>query len=100
VAELLAPTERAEPLQSQPAEPLADAKIKGMQIGIAAHVAGPEDAQFLRDAERLGVSAVWVAEAWGQDAFTPLAYVAARTERSRWAPRSLSLARALRPTWP
>jgi F420-dependent oxidoreductase-like protein len=52
-----------------------------MQIGIAAHVAGPEDAQFVRDAERLGVSSLWVAEAWGQDAFTPLAYLAARTER-------------------
>jgi alkanesulfonate monooxygenase SsuD/methylene tetrahydromethanopterin reductase-like flavin-dependent oxidoreductase (luciferase family) len=52
-----------------------------MQIGIAAHVAGPEDAQFVRDAERLGVSSAWVAEAWGQDAFTPLAYLAARAER-------------------
>jgi F420-dependent oxidoreductase-like protein len=52
-----------------------------MQIGIAAHVAGPEDAQFVQDAERLGASSVWVAEAWGQDAFTPLAYLAARTER-------------------
>jgi F420-dependent oxidoreductase-like protein len=52
-----------------------------MQIGIAAHVAGPEDAQFIRDAEQLGVGSVWVAEAWGQDAFTPLAYLAAQTER-------------------
>jgi F420-dependent oxidoreductase-like protein len=52
-----------------------------MQIGIAANVTGPEEAQFVRDAERLGVSSVWVAEAWGQDAFTPLAYLAARTER-------------------
>ncbi len=52
-----------------------------MQIGIAAHVAAPEDAQFVRDAERLGASSVWAAEAWGQDAFTPLAYLAAQTER-------------------
>jgi F420-dependent oxidoreductase-like protein len=52
-----------------------------MQIGIAAHVAAPEDAQFIRDAERIGVGSVWVAEAWGQDAFTPLAYLAAQTER-------------------
>jgi F420-dependent oxidoreductase-like protein len=57
------------------------AKITSMKIGIAAHVAGPEDAQFVRDAERLGVSSVWVAEAWGQDAFTPLAYLAARTDK-------------------
>ena len=52
-----------------------------MQVGIAAHVASPEDAAFVREAERLGASSVWVAEAWGQDALTPLAYLAARTER-------------------
>jgi F420-dependent oxidoreductase-like protein len=52
-----------------------------MQVGIAAQVASPQDAEFVREAERVGVSSVWVAEAWGQDAFTPLAYLAARTER-------------------
>jgi alkanesulfonate monooxygenase SsuD/methylene tetrahydromethanopterin reductase-like flavin-dependent oxidoreductase (luciferase family) len=36
---------------------------KDMQIGTAADAAGPEDAQLVRDAERLGVSSVWVAEA-------------------------------------
>ena len=30
-------------------------------------------------AERLGAESVWVAEAWGGDALTPLAYLAART---------------------
>jgi alkanesulfonate monooxygenase SsuD/methylene tetrahydromethanopterin reductase-like flavin-dependent oxidoreductase (luciferase family) len=53
-------------------------KIEAMQIGIAAHGAGPEGVQFVRDAERLSVSSGWVAEAWGQGAFTPLAYLAAR----------------------
>jgi F420-dependent oxidoreductase-like protein len=52
-----------------------------MQVGIAAHVASQQDADFVRDAERIGASSVWVAEAWGQDALTPLAYLAARTER-------------------
>jgi F420-dependent oxidoreductase-like protein len=52
-----------------------------MQIGISATVASEKDAAFVRDAERLGASSVWVAEAWGQDALTPLAYLAARTER-------------------
>jgi F420-dependent oxidoreductase-like protein len=33
------------------------------------------------EAERLGVHSAWVAEAWGHDAFTPLAFLAARTER-------------------
>jgi F420-dependent oxidoreductase-like protein len=36
---------------------------------------------FVIQAERLGVDSVWSAEAWGSDAVTPLAYLAARTER-------------------
>ena len=36
---------------------------------------------FVREAERLGVDIVWSAEAWGQDAVVPLAYLAAVTER-------------------
>ncbi len=52
-----------------------------MQVGIAAHVASREDAEFVAEAERLGATSAWVAEAWGQDAFTPLAYLAARTDR-------------------
>ncbi len=52
-----------------------------MQVGIAARVASKADAEFVRDAERIGATSVWVAEAWGQDALTPLAYLAARTER-------------------
>ena len=52
-----------------------------MQVGIAARVSGPQDADFVRAAERLGAASVWVAEAWGQDALTPLAYLAARTDR-------------------
>lgn len=35
---------------------------------------------FVVEAERLGVDVVWVAEAWGADAATPLAFLAARTE--------------------
>jgi F420-dependent oxidoreductase-like protein len=52
-----------------------------MRVGISVTVASPEDAAYVRDAERLGASTAWVAEAWGQDALTPLAYLAARTER-------------------
>ena len=37
--------------------------------------------EFVVEAEKLGVHAVWTAEAWGQDAIAPLAYLAARTER-------------------
>jgi F420-dependent oxidoreductase-like protein len=52
-----------------------------MQVGIAAQVASQQDAAFVRDAERLGAASVWVAEAWGQDALTPLAFLAAQTQR-------------------
>jgi F420-dependent oxidoreductase-like protein len=52
-----------------------------MQVGISATVSSPQDAAWVRDAERLGATTVWVAEAWGQDALTPLAYLAAHTER-------------------
>lgn len=34
---------------------------------------------FVQEAERLGVHSVWSAEAWGFDALTPLAYLAAKT---------------------
>jgi F420-dependent oxidoreductase-like protein len=36
---------------------------------------------FVVEAERLGVDAVWTAEAWGHDAIAPLAFLAARTSR-------------------
>lgn len=35
---------------------------------------------FVREADRMGVDVVWSAEAWGQDAVAPLAYLAAVTE--------------------
>ena len=38
-------------------------------------------ADFAVEAEKLGVDSAWSAEAWGQDAVAPLAYLAARTER-------------------
>ena len=33
------------------------------------------------EAERLGFDSVWTAEAWGSDAFTPLAWIGAHTSR-------------------
>lgn len=42
-----------------------------------------EVAAYAVEAERLGVDDVWSAEAWGHDAATPLAFVAARTSRVR-----------------
>ena len=37
--------------------------------------------ELVREADRLGVHAVWTAEAYGSDAVTPLAWLGARTER-------------------
>jgi len=38
---------------------------------------------YVVEAESLGTESVWSAEAWGHDAITPLAYLAARTSRIR-----------------
>src|SRR5215212_9808259 len=51
-------------------------------IGIGGGRSGWEEAAtFLQEAERLGVDSAWTSEAWGFDAFTPLAYLAGKTER-------------------
>jgi F420-dependent oxidoreductase-like protein len=55
-------------------------------IGIGGAASGRDGdfepvAQFAAEAERLGVDAAWSAEAWGQDAVAPLAFIAARTTR-------------------
>jgi F420-dependent oxidoreductase-like protein len=59
-----------------------------VSIGIGGAASGrnrdfAEQVEFVVEAEKLGVDAVWSAEAWGQDAIAPLAYLAARTTRIR-----------------
>ncbi len=54
-----------------------------MQVGISALISSPADAEFVREAERLGATSVWVPETWAQDALTPLGYLAARTSTIR-----------------
>jgi len=59
-----------------------------VSIGIGGAASGQErdfdkQVDFVVEAEKLGVDAVWSAEAWGQDAIAPLAYLAARTNRIR-----------------
>ncbi len=39
--------------------------------------------EYVVEADHMGVDDVWSAEAWGTDAVTPLAFLAARTERVR-----------------
>ncbi len=56
-----------------------------MKTAIGIGMAGNDDwnelSEFVTEAEKLGVDYVWSAEAWGHDAVTPLAYLAAKTTR-------------------
>ncbi len=56
-----------------------------LRIGVAVSGLSDDDLTFVVEAERLGADSVWVAEAWGYDALTPLAFLAARTSRIRLA---------------
>lgn len=56
-----------------------------MRVAVAVSGVTEDDVAVVLEAERLGVDSVWVAEAWGHDALTPLAYLAARTSRIRLA---------------
>lgn len=47
--------------------------------------------EYVVECEKLGVDVAWSAEAWGTDAFTPLAFLAAKTTKisslpwARWS---------------
>ncbi len=56
-----------------------------LRIGISIDPAMPRFLDLAREAERVGVDSVWVAEYWAYDAFTPLAAIASVTERLRLA---------------
>lgn len=53
-----------------------------MKVGIG-FGGGPDwerSAQFVQEAEKLGVDSVWTAETWGFDAATPIGYLAGKTK--------------------
>ena len=55
-----------------------------MRVSITLRLANDdwnEQSAYVVEAERLGVDSVWCPEAWGHDAVTPLAFMAARTSR-------------------
>ena len=57
-----------------------------MKLGLTAAGMGAQisiDIDLIREAEELGYDSVWTAEAWGADAITPLAWIAAQTSRIR-----------------
>ncbi len=57
-----------------------------MKLGLSIGYSGADmrlPIETVQHAERLGFDSVWTAEAYGSDAITPLAYIAAKTERIR-----------------
>ncbi len=53
-----------------------------MRLGLMVGYSGANvaiDIDMVREAERLGYHSVWTAEAWGSDAVSPLAWIAAQT---------------------
>jgi len=63
----------------------------GIDLGYSgAQMALPMD--IILKAEELGFDSVWVAESYGSDAFSPLAFIAARTQRIRLATGIVQLA--------
>ena len=58
-----------------------------MRVAIGLRLESDDDwgtaAEYVTEAERLGVDFVWSHESWGLDAATPLAFMAARTSRIR-----------------
>ncbi len=66
-----------------------------MKLGLMLGYSGAELKIPLEDvklAERLGYDSVWTAEAYGSDAITPLAFIAAHTDRIRLGTAVLQLA--------
>ncbi len=51
----------------------------GLQLGYWQAQPPKDFVALAQEAERLGYDSVWTAEAWGSDAFTPLAWIAAHT---------------------
>ena len=63
----------------------------GLHLGYSgAHLALP--VELVQRAEKLGYDSVWTAEAYGTDAVTPLAYLAAKTERIKLGTAIMQLA--------
>src|SRR5437763_12985153 len=56
-----------------------------MKIAVGVGFVDQDAVDFVTEAERLGADSVWAPEAWGYDALTPLAFLAARTSRIRLA---------------
>ena len=66
-----------------------------MKLGLMLGYSGGQlklPVELVQRAERLGYDSVWTAEAYGSDAVTPLAYLAAKTERIKLGTAVMQLA--------
>jgi F420-dependent oxidoreductase-like protein len=61
---------------------MADLKL-GLQLGYWGALYNPQHVDLAVEAEKLGFDSVWTAESWGNDVFTPLAWVGAHTSKIR-----------------
>ena len=59
---------------------MAELKL-GLAQGYWGAAPHPDFVGIAQEAEKLGFDSVWSAEAWGNDAFTPLAWIGANTEK-------------------
>lgn len=55
----------------------------GLQLGYWGALAPANHVEMAQEAEKLGFDSVWTAESWGNDCFTPLAWIGAHTSKIR-----------------
>ncbi len=55
----------------------------GLQLGYWGALYPASHVELAREAENLGYDSVWTAESWGNDCFTPLAWIGAQTSKIR-----------------
>ena len=60
-------------------------------------ISGEEQLEMAQEADRLGYDSIWAAEAYGSDAATVLAWLAANTEQREDRLRASSRCRRARP---
>ena len=61
---------------------MAELKL-GLQLGYWGALYPANHVEMAQEAEKLGYDSVWTAESWGNDCFTPLAWIGAHTSTIR-----------------
>jgi len=62
---------------------MANSLKLGLQLGYWGALCPGNHVELAQEAERLGYDSVWTAESWGNDVFTPLAWIGAQTSKIR-----------------